>query len=147
MWDIKLLTSKLREATPSVLKRDEDGIPTWSYRGGPTEIKKRLETFTLKFPDAVQEYSEDDVLCAYKKYLEDTTVPIDAKHPEGISDMRKLLKYFIWKEKYDKTIESLLVKYLEIPDEVSVEVKKYSKTKINVNNAGNESTSWIDQLN
>lgn len=147
MWNTKLLTTKLRELTPSALKRDANGIPTWSWKGSPTEIRKRLESFSTKFQEIVQDYSEEDVIKAYQQYINDTTVPVDALHPEGISSMRKLLKYFIWKEKPDKTIESLLVKYLEIPEETSIEVKKYSKLNNSSNNAGNESTSWVDMLN
>lgn len=135
------LVKALRELTQAGFKEDEKGRK-WLWRGYPSEIKERLISFFKKWSDVNELYNSEDIINAYKQYLEDT------KNPDGTPHKyRKLLKYFIWKEeKGEKT--SLLMKYLEAPEEASAEIRSLCNT-IAINNnqeSGNQSESWIDTL-
>lgn len=131
------LVKALRELTPAGLK---DG--KWSWRGGPSEIKERLISFFKKWSDVNELYTSEDIINAYKQYLEDTKNTDGSPHK-----YRKLLKYFIWKEEKGEK-SSLLMKYLEVPEEASAEIRSLCNTiVINTDqDSGNQSESWIDTL-
>lgn len=134
MWND--LAQKLREMTPSGLKDER-----YSWRGSLSEIKNRLITFTKKWKDANTLYTTEDVIKAYQRYLDDSSNPDGTPHK-----WRKILKYFIWKEGRDGEDTSLLIKYLEEPEETSAEIRAMCNNVFSVDNAGNQSTSWIDKL-
>lgn len=120
MWNFDKLAKELKEITPNAKK---DG--KWAYADGVGVIKIRLKSFSQKFPEYITNYSEEDVIEAYKKYMKDTT-----NFDGSISRYRKLLKYFIWKMEDDGDISSILCTYLDNKDNEMEDIQSVSEDEI-----------------
>ena len=120
MWNLDRLAKELKELTP---KAKKDG--KWAYADGVGVIKIRLQSFSRKFPEYINNFKEEDVIEAYKSYMKDTT-----NFDGSISKYRKLLKYFIWKEESDGDISSILCTYLDNKDEEMENIQSVSEDEI-----------------
>lgn len=120
MWNFDKLAKELKEITPNAKK---DG--KWAYADGVGVIKIRLKSFSQKFPEYINSYTEEDVIEAYKKYMKDTT-----NFDGSISRYRKLLKYFIWKQEDDGDISSVLCTYLDNKDNEMEDIQSVSEDEI-----------------
>lgn len=120
MWNFDKLAKELKEITPNAKK---DG--KWAYADGVGVIKIRLKSFSQKFPEYINNYTEEDVIEAYKKYMKDTT-----NFDGSISRYRKLLKYFIWKQEDDGDISSVLCTYLDNKDNEMEDIQSVSEDEI-----------------
>lgn len=120
MWNFDKLAKELKEITPNAKK---DG--KWAYADGVGVIKIRLKSFSQKFPEYINSYTEEDVIEAYKKYMKDTT-----NFDGSISRYRKLLKYFIWKQEDDGDISSILCTYLDNKDNEMEDIQSVSEDEI-----------------
>lgn len=120
MWNFNKLAKELKEITPNAKK---DG--KWAYADGVGVIKMRLKSFSQKFPEYISNYTEEDVIEAYKKYMKDTT-----NFDGSISRYRKLLKYFIWKQEDDGDISSILCTYLDNKDKEMEDIQSVSEDEI-----------------
>ena len=120
MWNFNKLAKELKEITPNAKK---DG--KWAYADGVGVIKMRLKSFSQKFPEYISNYTEEDVIKAYEKYMKDTT-----NFDGSISRYRKLLKYFIWKQEDDGDISSILCTYLDNKDNEMEDIQSVSEDEI-----------------
>lgn len=120
MWNFDKLAKELKELTPNAKK---DG--KWAYADGVGVIKMRLKSFGQKFPEYIVNYTEQDVIEVYKKYMKDTT-----NFDGSISRYRKLLKYFIWKMEDDGDISSVLCTYLDNKDNEMEDIQSVSEDEI-----------------
>lgn len=120
MWNFDKLAKELKELTPNAKK---DG--KWAYADGVGVIKMRLKSFSQKFPEYINSYTEEDVIEAYRKYMKDTT-----NFDGSISRYRKLLKYFIWKQEDDGDISSVLCTYLDNKDNEMEDIQSVSEDEI-----------------
>lgn len=139
-WNTESLCITLKELTPKGFKKDEYGN-VWAWSCGKTELQKRFVSFYKKWENITSEYTEDDVINAYKQYLQDTI-----KKDGEISKYRKLLKYFIWKEVKGGEPESLLVKYLEEPENTSIEITTMVQNERVAVKETPANESWVDEL-
>ena len=129
-WDYTKLADRMKELTP----RGRKGGIAWQDSTALTS--KRIKRFTELFPDVEQTYTEDNVIDAYKNYI---NYVINHYGSEN-SQYRFALKYFIFKDEQNDFKSELLnrLEELKLEDKDKVEDNEYE--------SGIQAESWTDNL-